>query len=212
MPAIDIVFSGVTDALLAWQESADPLALEHVIRSTRRTLERTAADMLRRLHIGDWSAVDDTLSLVFDHLRRLPAAPAGGRLVARFDGARQSSDAGDAGIAYLVWLARERARDVARTRRRQAARGRPFSAVGHVPDDRDREGKSAAPGAPQAAHDEIARLHAAVAQLDPRLRCVVEMLLEGKSQVVIAHVLGVCEGTVSRLRARAIAELRRVLS
>ena len=34
------------------------------------------------------------------------------------------------------------------------------------------------------------------------------MLLDGKSQTVIAHVLGVCEGTVSRVRSRAVAKLR----
>ena len=46
---------------------------------------------------------------------------------------------------------------------------------------------------------------------DWRQRLVVELLLEGKSQALIAHVLGVNEGTVSRLRARAIASLRRIL-
>ena len=51
-----------------------------------------------------------------------------------------------------------------------------------------------------------------MALLEPRLRTVVELLLEGKSQVVIAHVLVVCEGTVSRLRTRAIAELKRLLT
>ena len=35
-----------------------------------------------------------------------------------------------------------------------------------------------------------------------------ELLLEGKNQATIAHVLDVCEGTVSRIRMRAIATLR----
>jgi DNA-directed RNA polymerase specialized sigma subunit len=40
----------------------------------------------------------------------------------------------------------------------------------------------------------------------------VELLLEGKNQARIAHVLGVCEGTVSRLRARAIASLQSLVA
>jgi DNA-directed RNA polymerase specialized sigma subunit len=40
---------------------------------------------------------------------------------------------------------------------------------------------------------------------------VVELLLAGKNQALIAHVLDVCEGTVSRLRTRAIAELRQIM-
>jgi DNA-directed RNA polymerase specialized sigma subunit len=39
-----------------------------------------------------------------------------------------------------------------------------------------------------------------------------QMLLEGKTQAVIAHVLGISEGNVSRLRARTFAELRRLLA
>jgi len=52
------------------------------------------------------------------------------------------------------------------------------------------------------------RLHDAILHLPPRERLVMELLLEGKNQATIAHVLDVCEGTVSRLRMRAIASLR----
>jgi DNA-directed RNA polymerase specialized sigma subunit len=41
---------------------------------------------------------------------------------------------------------------------------------------------------------------------------VIELLLEGKSQAVISHALDVCEGTVSRLRTRAIASLRSLMA
>jgi RNA polymerase sigma factor (sigma-70 family) len=58
----------------------------------------------------------------------------------------------------------------------------------------------------------IDRVRAAAKQLEPRQRLLVELLLEGKSQTVIAHVLGVCEGTVSRLRARAIAALQSLVA
>jgi DNA-directed RNA polymerase specialized sigma subunit len=40
---------------------------------------------------------------------------------------------------------------------------------------------------------------------------VIGLLLEGKNQAVIAHVIGVCEGTVSRIRRRAIDRLRALL-
>ena len=60
----------------------------------------------------------------------------------------------------------------------------------------------------EAAH----RLNEVIARLVPRQRAVIELLREGKSQVVIAHALGVCEGTVSRLRQRAIGELKRLLA
>jgi DNA-directed RNA polymerase specialized sigma subunit len=39
-----------------------------------------------------------------------------------------------------------------------------------------------------------------------------ELLLEGKNQATVAHVLDVCEGTVSRLRMRAIATLRDLMA
>ena len=59
-----------------------------------------------------------------------------------------------------------------------------------------------------AADADCASLHQELERLEPRLRTVIAMLLEGKSQVTIAHALGVCEGTVSRLRVRAIDQLR----
>jgi DNA-binding NarL/FixJ family response regulator len=40
---------------------------------------------------------------------------------------------------------------------------------------------------------------------------VIELLLDGNSQASIAQTLHVCEGTVSRMRGRAIMELRRLL-
>jgi DNA-directed RNA polymerase specialized sigma subunit len=41
---------------------------------------------------------------------------------------------------------------------------------------------------------------------------VIELLLDGKSQAVVAHVLDVCEGTVSRIRASVIKSLRQMLA
>ncbi len=48
--------------------------------------------------------------------------------------------------------------------------------------------------------------------LPPRERMVIELLLEGKSQAVISHMIGVCEGTASRLRSRATAKLRALMT
>ena len=212
MPSPRAVPHDIADALRAWQETADESWLAHVITHTLPRLEHAARSVLRRLHISDWSAVDDTLSLVFDHLRRLPAPMPGERTVARFVNHRDTRHSvGDPGLAYLVWLAHERAFDVARQRKREATRRMRFMNLGHVPHV-DGTGIDAHTNADEVESDVTARLPDAVALLEPRLRSVVELLLEGKSLAVIAHVLGVCEGTVSRLRTRAIAELRRLLA
>lgn len=212
MPSPRSVPHDISDALQAWQETADESWLEHVISETRHRLEDAARGVLRRLSIRDWSAVDDAVALVFDHLRRLPATAPSERGVTRFMAERsRKHGSGDAGLAYLVWLARERALDVARQRCRQAKRRRLLAATRHAPLV-DHAGLDASIDAAEAADDAAARLHAALDMLEPRLCLVIRLLLDGKSQAVIAHALGVCEGTVSRLRTRAIAELKRLLA
>lgn len=211
LPSSRIASPEIAKALQAWQETADESWLEYVILETRPRLEDVARDVLRHLRIGDWSAVDDTISLVFDHLRRLPLTTTGERAVARFDTNRSTGDrAGDPGLAYLVWLTRERALDVARKRRRLATHCRLFatSRQAFLVDRADFDGPT---DADDTACDATARLQAALATLEPRLGTVVELLLDGKSQATIAHVLGVCEGTVSRLRTKAIVELKRLM-
>ncbi|MEI6240015.1 MAG: sigma-70 family RNA polymerase sigma factor [Planctomycetia bacterium] len=212
MPSPHAVRHDIADALQAWQESGDEVWLEYLISRALPRLEHAARSVLRRLHISDWSAVDDALSLVFDHLRRLPATTPGERAVRRFETGRGTGHgSGDQGLAYLVWLAHERAIDVARQRKRQATRHRLFATAHHTPRivSTDHEALSDTGEADCAS---AARLHAALAMLEPRARAVIQLLLDGKSQAVIAHVLGVCEGTVSRLRTRAITELRRLLA
>jgi RNA polymerase sigma factor (sigma-70 family) len=56
------------------------------------------------------------------------------------------------------------------------------------------------------------RLHDAIPHLPPRERLVMELLLEGTNQATVAHMLDVCEGTVSRLRTRAVATLRDLMA
>lgn len=200
-------FRDVTAALVAWQQTGDEQSLEFIIATTSAELQRLAGVSLRRQGVADRSAVDDALSLVFDHLRRLRGAASGERAVTRFDAARTSGDRhGNAGQAYLAWLVRERSLDVARHRRRLAKYTLPLSnatiddrpwTYPHDTDDEDQSRRI--------------RFQTALAQLEQRLRLVVELLLAGKSQAVIAHMLDVCEGTVSRLRTRAIAELKRLM-
>ena len=61
-------------------------------------------------------------------------------------------------------------------------------------------------------HDERTRLHRAIATLPPRERAVMGHLLEGRTQAAIAACMRVCEGTVSRLRSRAVDRLRTLLA
>ena len=212
MPCSSVASHDIANALLAWQKSGDEVWLEHVIVATLPRLEHAARSVLRRLHISDWSAVDDTLSLVFDHLRRLPATMPGERSVARFVNHPDTRcSVGDPGLAYLVWLAHERAFDVARQRKRQATRRMRFKNLGHVPHVDD-TGIDTHTNADEVESDATARMHDALKRLEPRLCTVIQLLLDGKSRAVIAHVLGVCEGTVSRLRTRAIAELKRLMT
>lgn len=197
----------VTAALVAWQETGDERSLESVVAMTLAELQHLAVVSLRRHGVADRSAVDDTLSLVFDHLRRLRGPAPGERAVSKFDAARTSGDGrANAGKAYLAWLIRERSLDVARQRRRLSRHTQPLSEATirgtpwTFPQDSEEDD-----------HERCSRFQAALSQLEPRLRLLVELLLAGKSQAVIAHMLDVCEGTVSRLRARAIAELKRLL-
>lgn len=204
--------------LLDWQATADQSHLEPLVAAIRPLAERMATATLHRHGIRDSYAVDEVVSLVLDHLRRLPGAPTDERPVASFAPRRIARCNGsliDLGQAFLVWLTRERAADVARSRRRQARHTTVFSELEKPV--RHRLQDSADPG--DAAATDIAayadlcvRLRDVIPRLPPRERTVIELLLEGKSQTVIAHVLGVCEGTVSRLRGRATIVLRTLLA
>lgn len=204
----------VETLLLAWQSTGDEQRLEDLVRMITPLLERVAAHTLRRLGIRDSSAIDDATALVFDHLRRLPRHASSERPVMPFaaDRPRCHCERGDAGIAYLHRLTHDRAIDVARARRRSARHATPFSELDGSATIRISRWVAAEQA--DDATDDIssARLEQSLDRLEPRLRTVIAMLLEGKSQVTIAHALGVCEGTVSRLRVRAIDHLRRTLT
>lgn len=55
------------------------------------------------------------------------------------------------------------------------------------------------------------RLNEAIKALEERSRLVIDRHLAGEPQAVTAKVLGVCEGTITRMRQRAIQRLRELL-
>ena len=199
-------FGPIAALILRWQQTGEHDALEMLLAAVSPLVKHAAAQTLHRRGIRDTSAIDDALCLVFDHVRRLPSMPDRAGLQA-FVPSR--SHAGDAGASWICMLARSRAIDIVRMHRRRERHIRCFTAVVDLdeavlcdeppaPDDLD---------VPQLR----ARLHRAIEQLEPRSRLLVELLLVGKTQAVAAHVLGVCEGTVSRMLTRAIRDLRNLL-
>ena len=209
--------TSIRDLLQSWQAVGDVRDLESLLARALPLIEHTAAATLRRRHLADPAAIDDAVSRVLDHLRRLPGASAGEKIVARFvprSGHIGAESLGDRGEAYVVWLARERALDIVRSRRRVAHHISCFSELPAASRTLTTDaGKANAIGlchAPPGAQWQ--RLHDAIPLLDARQRVVIELLLEGKTQAVIAHALDVCEGTVSRLRSKAIAQLRLLLA
>lgn len=204
--------------LLDWQATGEQHRLEFLLETILQLAEHMAKAALHRLGIHDPSAVDETISRVLDHLRRLPGSSNGERTVARFaprhdDGCPCSLI--DSGKAYIAWLVRERAADVARAHRRRSRRTIVFSLL----DEQSTSSLEECVAADDARCDDmhsqadlLGRLHDAIQRLPARERLLIELLLEGKNQATIAHVLEVCEGTVSRLRTRAIATLRNLLT
>jgi len=196
--------SDLAGLLDRWQDEHDPAVLETLWRAVGHRVEQFVARALRRRGIRDPGACDDATALVIDEIHRLGSnvAPNPGT---RFDAGRTpAGGSSDPCWAYLRCVAKSRARDVARARSRRDRHEACYAECDVL------SGEPAA--ADEAADATAARLEAAVALLDEQSRTVVTLLLEGKSQAVAAHVLGVCEGTVSRIRARAIARLRELLA
>lgn len=195
--------------LSAWQDTGDEAALDSIVATIREDCLRMISHLLRRLGIRDPDATDDAFTLVLGHLRRLPGA-ASERGVSRFKVTTGAAN-GDQGTAFVRWLCRERAHDVARSCRRRSRHVLSLTDLGATErTNRDARTQNGGQGPAPGGMDE-ALLRAAVGRLDERQRTVVELLLAGKSQVVIAHVLGVSEGTVSRIRSRALEALRLAL-
>ena len=198
--------------LCEWQATGDHAALEEVIRSAKPIVAMVVGRVLFHRGVRDPAALDDAMALVFNHLRRLPGSTGGEPAVARFDPGRGT--AADHGRAYLQRLAHDRALDVARRRRREARQAASFSALDDATATELPEWSGMATITTDAEEREDLQkglLHEAIAWLDARERQFVGLLIEGKSQAVIAHVLDVCEGTVSRMRGRVIAKLQRAI-
>lgn len=203
--------------LLGWQSTGDERKLRELLDEISPVVEQVARHVLRSAGIADPGAIDDAISKVFDHLRRLHVDSAEDRGVALFrstcrdhasmhhDPAAGAPVQGDAGVAFVRWLAKERARDIARATLRRGRRVRLFSQVDledpgifRKIEARDRPGD-------ETPRDDLRR---AMESLDDRARLVVERLLDGETQAAIALGMGVCEGTVSRIRTKAISTLR----
>jgi len=203
--------TSVSLLFLRWQETGRETEFEAIVAEVRPQVEQVAERVLHRQGLRDPAAVDDAVSLVLDHLRRLSVGKGTDRTVAKFAPAEGGDRHAprDPGRTFVACLAKDRARDVVRARRRQ--RSVPFSQfgdqAGRAFEQRLVASEPAADGPPL-----IDRVRAAAERLEPRQRLLVELLLEGKNQARIAHVLGVCEGTVSRLRARAIASLQSLVA
>lgn len=197
--------------LLGWQSSGDESQLTSLIAATRPLIRKLAASTLHKHGIGDPAAMDDVVSRVFDHLRRLPGISQGERIVTDF---ATRADGGDNdGLAYIVWLTRNRTIDIVRSRHRRHRWERCFSAITQ---DAARRLPSHAANGGLGPDEETPKgyqqLIEVIPFLESRERAVIELLLDGKSQVVIAQILDVCEGTVSRLRVKAIASIRSLLA
>ncbi len=207
--------------LLQWQEHQSDDALSALLRSARPLIEAVARRALHDLGIGADTFLDDTLSLVADHLRRLPRTPLPGAGSHSNDLAREQRRVrafaprpGEtySGRRFLTWLTRRRAADVARRHRRRRHLAGSFSECN--PDRLQRAVADAALNrfadreSQQRQHERIDWLHSMLNRLEPIDRLLMELILEGKTLAVIAHVLGCCEGTVCRRRQRIEQWLR----
>lgn len=194
-----IIFPGekVASSLLeAWQTTGDPEDFRRLWQATRSIVESVVHKTLYRQGIRDPAAADEAVSLVINHLRRLPSQG-----VANFDGNQTVA-------GYLCWLSSRRCRDVARSlrRRREVSLCGAWSQIAEPSGDPDvdySEGES------DGLADDLAD---AIRALDERSRLVIERHLAGEPQVLTAKALGVCGGTITRIRQRAIQRLRELLA
>lgn len=196
----------LTDLLLEWQALGDDACFSRLVAAVKVLIRREAATRLRQSCQFAPASVDEVESRVLDHLRRLHPHSSAETPVAAF---RPEPDGAEsAGVRYVRWLTRHRARDVARSERRRLRRFPTLTEIGL--DERTVAASSSRVPPPQGPAGRHVRR--AVESLSPKRRDVVRRLLEGESQTEIATALGISEGTVSRRKWTAFAELRRTLS
>ena len=201
--------------LLAWQEDQKQDALERLLSEAESLITSVARRTLQATGLDSPNFVDDTLSLVSNHLRRLPpqdtcghsiadpVVAAGERTVQPFF-PRPHDEA--AGIRFLTWLTQRRAADVIRRAKR---RRKVISNFSEHSDARIQRAETAAAERQfQAERTEATRniqlawVYEKLDELPHDDRLLMDLSLAGKSLSVIAHVLGCCEGTVCRRRQR----------
>jgi RNA polymerase sigma factor (sigma-70 family) len=181
--------------LQAWQAGGGPDDFHQLWKGIKSMVESTVRKTLCRQGIRDPSAADEAISLVMGHLLRLPS---GG--VAKFDGNQSAT-------GYLFWLSSRRCRDVTRSlrRRREVSLSEVERRIAeplvesHFDCGEDRHGGM------------INSLHDAMKALDERSQLVIERYLASEPQIITAKFLGISEGTVTRVRQRAIEKLRKLL-
>ena len=207
----------VSRLLLAWQEKGSQQAFEKLVIEVLGDIEDTARSVFARRKIESGVAIDDVVSLVLDHLRRLRPCCQDDRQVQPFDPSRMvkpaCDEAAEAGRAYIRWLSRRRAMDICRAYRRRSKHEAPFTSL---PEATILGLVQRPVAAEQCSNGEQEKneqwLAEALSVLDRRSRLVLMLLRAGESQAEIATRLGVHEGTVSRIRMRAIDNLRRRLA
>jgi len=202
--------------LLRWQDDRDQKAFEDLVASSRSLVTSVARRTLRGASLDPGSLIDDLVSLILDHLRRLPAqhhtganTPTPERTVRPFQPDPRKPNAGR---RYLVWLTQRRAKDIARRERRDQRRCRCYTAsdphqvrvaIMQASSDQQAAARS------QALQDDcLAWIQEMLAFYDPADRLLMEMVLEGKTLGAIAHVLDCSKGTASRRRQRIEQSLR----
>lgn len=202
--------------LLRWQDEQDETSLQQLITTAQGLVESIAEQSLQASGFESSQLIDDTVSLTFNHIRRLPFnhravanTPGGERAVRPF---RATQNQPSTGRRYLVWLTRRRAMDVTRRVRRRWHRCRCHTASNPYQVEAAMMQASCDQQAAAAAQvlkdDRLEWIQTMLALLDPADGLLMEMVLEGKTLATIAHMLDCSEGTVSRRRQRIEQSLR----
>lgn len=196
----------ITELILEWQALGEEECFTHLATAVRPLIEKTATSWFKRYGACKGSHVDEIVSYVFDHLRRLHPRSIKEPPVAPFRPEPDGNDA--AGARYVRWLARRRTQDLLRRERRRIRKLPTLTEAGVI-------GSGIAAVAQRSVdtqrHEQADSLRRAVASLALANRTVVEGLLQGQSQSQIAATLGVSEGTISRRKVKAVQHLRSML-
>lgn len=205
----------VSRLLLEWQERGDGPSFEALFNSIRGDIQQTARSVLKTLRIHSDAAVDEVVSLVMDHVRRLSPDFREARDVSPFNPNRVKRNSldhsADSGRAYIRWLSHRRALDVARSVIRRDRKEAPFTSLPPATLSQLCHRRTATSPDADDFSERLRTMNAAISALDGRARQVLGLLLDGYSQAEIAKRLSIHEGTVSRIRAKAIDRVRQLV-